>query len=372
MPGSCTQDGNPCAQDSNCCTRLCLDLGSGVKVCQPASGCRMTGDYCDKTQACCGGSPDALHPADNPYGVFCDTTGRDTNPPRNDSSTKDDFRCTNGTSCNPPGNICGGSGAVNASQNCCDGKKAVCKPDSNGVYRCFGGCPGDNCGACPTGYDANDPACCIQPGTGAANVCQFRDQCCNGAPCVPGVDSVLRCTAPPPSCKAMGATCLGETDTDCCSPNSCLYDDVAASFKCGVDTTACRADGDPLGCTTGADCCSKLCTGSPLECVSCLSNGTACTTNGQCCSSTCDLTSGTCVAPCQAPSGLCTADSDCCSGTVCVRDSPSAPSGTCGAPACAGESGACNGAMPCCDGTCVDGEFIVCTGLVSGCTCSPL
>jgi hypothetical protein len=221
MPGSCQQDGVPCDNDSNCCTRLCLDLGSGVKVCQPASGCRMTGDYCDRTQACCGGSPDALHPENDPYGVFCDTAGRNDTPPRNDSSTKDDFRCTGGTSCNPPGNICGGSGAVNASQNCCNGKKDVCKPDSNGIYRCFGGCPESGCtAACPSGYDANDPSCCIPPGTGSASVCQFRDQCCGGAPCVPGADGVLRCTADAPTCTPVGGICDGADDLACCAPAS--------------------------------------------------------------------------------------------------------------------------------------------------------
>ena len=162
----------------------------------------MTGDYCDRTEACCGGSPDAIHGGTNPYGVFCDTAGVQKSPPANDPSTKDDYTCTNGQACNPPGNICGGSGATNASQNCCDGKKTVCKPDANSIYRCFGGCPGNVCPAnCPTGYDANTPGCCIPPGTGADSVCQFRDQCCNFAPCVPGADGVLRCTLP--TCTAL-------------------------------------------------------------------------------------------------------------------------------------------------------------------------
>jgi hypothetical protein len=337
MPGACTQDGNPCAGSSNCCSRLCQDLGSGVKVCQPAAGCRMTGDYCDKTQACCGGSPDALHPLANPYGVFCDTTGKDLNAPRNDSSSQDDFRCTNGVSCNPPGNICGGSGATNASQNCCDGKKAVCKPDSNGIYRCFGG----GTTGCPTGYDASNPACCIPAQDPAAlttvSVCQFRDQCCGGAPCVPDANGVLHCTAVT-SCKAAGTTCAGVDDPSCCAPNSC-QEIGTGIFQCALDTQ-CKANG--LTCATGSDCCSH----------------------------TCDLETHTCVATCVGAGGSCTADGDCCTGSVC-NVPPGATSGTCGgSQSCAQAATACNEAMPCCTGAgeCLNGVD-PCFGLQEGCLC---
>ncbi|HVI75312.1 MAG TPA: hypothetical protein VM683_10060, partial [Anaeromyxobacteraceae bacterium] len=118
----------------------------------------MTGDYCDSTASCCGGSPDQINTSG--YGVACDPVKHD---------------CTNGQACNPPGNICGALGS-NASQNCCDGKKTVCKLDSSGIARCFGGCPNNNCSTtCPTGYDGANPQCCIEPG----QVCQFSDQCCN-------------------------------------------------------------------------------------------------------------------------------------------------------------------------------------------------
>ena len=45
----------------------------------------MTGGYCDKTQACCGGSPDAVNFGPKPYGVFCDTTSNNPDPPANDT-----------------------------------------------------------------------------------------------------------------------------------------------------------------------------------------------------------------------------------------------------------------------------------------------
>jgi hypothetical protein len=385
MPGACTQDGNPCSGSSNCCTRLCQDLGSGVAVCQPAAGCRMTGDYCDRTQACCGGSPDALHPIANPYGVFCDTAGRDNRPPRNDSSTKDDYRCTNGTSCNPPGNICGGSGAVNASQNCCDGKKAVCKPDSNGVYRCFGGCPNDDCSKCKTGYDPNDPACCIPAADPAnvttANVCQFSDQCCGGAPCVPdAVTGVLHCTRPPgPSCTPKGGECAGVDANTCCAPTTCQYDGSGATgYHCALDTTACAASG--AACAGDAACCSLLCRdgGTGPKCVACVPNALSCTAPGQCCSGICRIplgaTVGTCGAACQPDGGTCTQSGDCCTESVCNIPA-GATSGTCGpVQACAPNLyDACNDALPCCTGTCyadpAHNNFAPCPGPVSGCAC---
>jgi hypothetical protein len=37
-------------------------------------------------------------------------------------------------------------GSVNASQNCCEGMKDVCKLDSSGIPRCFGGGSGSRCG----------------------------------------------------------------------------------------------------------------------------------------------------------------------------------------------------------------------------------
>jgi hypothetical protein len=365
MPGACTQDGNPCAGSSNCCSRLCQDLGSGVKVCQPAAGCRMTGDYCDKTQACCGGSADGMHPVNNYYGVFCDTAGKRDYAPYNDPSSQDDFRCTNGTSCNPPGNICGGSGATNASQNCCDGKKAVCKPDSNGIYRCFGG----GSTSCPAGYDANDPACCIPAqdpvALTTASVCQFRDQCCNGAPCVPDVDGVLHCTAVT-TCKAAGTTCSGVDDPSCCAPNSC-QEIGTGIFQCAVDTTQCVATSG--ACNTSGECCSRECFQN--KCVACMPNDGACTADGQCCSGACDLDLHTCVASCVGNAGTCTTSADCCTGSVCDVP-PGATSGTCGGvQTCAPNGTTCTELMPCCTGQCLTAPDSVdpCFGLQEGCSC---
>jgi hypothetical protein len=315
--GGCNQDGNPCANASNCCTRLCVDMGAGVTVCKPSSGCRMTGDYCDQTEACCGGSPDLQRP--DGYKIFCDTLGKDPNPPRYDTSATDDFRCGGGTACNPPGNICGAAGDP-ASQNCCNGKKAVCKRDSQGIARCFGGCPNDDCTTCPNGYGWQyDPPCCIgtDPGVGgSANVCQFRDQCCGGVPCVPDATGVLRCTAP--TCTALHGACAGADDGSCCVGTSCEFNGTTGSFTCEVPVS-CTVNG--LACNVASDCCSNNCTG------------------------------GVCAPPCANTGGTCTLD-ECCSGLYCFKDPPNASSGVCNPVAsCASHGSACDAALPCCPET---------------------
>ena len=82
-PGGCTQDGVPCDNDSNCCTRKCVDLGSGTKVCQPAGGCRMTGNYRDSDDACC----NINHLVATSQAIHCEP---------------DNQTCDNGGACNPP------------------------------------------------------------------------------------------------------------------------------------------------------------------------------------------------------------------------------------------------------------------------------
>jgi hypothetical protein len=161
-------------------------------------------------------------PGDRPGG------SKNPNPPEFDTSSKNERTCTNGTSCNPPGNICGAFGE-NASQNCCvpgdfnGSGKIVCKRDMNDIPRCFGSPAGGGTGTvCPDGYDALNPLCCIQPG----NVCQFRDQCCGGTPdmpgtpCVPDASGVLRCAEPSTSCDPRGTVC-NPSSANCCEGTTC-------------------------------------------------------------------------------------------------------------------------------------------------------
>lgn len=337
-PGGCVQGGNPCTSASNCCTRLCKDMGTGVKVCAPGGGCRMTGEYCDDTEACCGGS--------GGFGVFCDAAERAPAWNPEDSSSQDDNRCSNGQSCNPPGNICGDI----ASQNCCNGKKDVCKADLNGILRCFGG----QSAGCPAGHDGANPSCCIPQG----QICQFRDQCCGFAPCVPDGAGVLRCS-PASACKPNAATCSGTSDTSCCEGLSCV--NGGGGFRCTPPppTGACTPAGGTCG-GDGPDCCAGACVEG--SCVECAPLGNACSADAQCCSGTCDA--GFCRTPCvDLVGGSCTVDADCCSALRCDVP-PGETGGTCQArtttPSCAPTRGACSASTPCCDSaeTCVGGSCV--------------
>jgi hypothetical protein len=343
--GGCGLDGYPCSTDSGCCTRSCVDLGTGAKVCQPSPGCRLNGNYCDSTASCC--NVNNLVPSSQ--WIACDPV---------------DHVCDNGGSCNPPGDICGLG--VNASQNCCFGKKDVCKYDSAGIPRCFGGCPETGCTEpCPTGWDANDPQCCIQPG----EICQFRDQCCGSTPCVPGTDGILRC-AETSTCMPQGSICSDApapsgsytpAQGPCCEGTLCRYIDEIG-WACAAaqpPPTGCATSGESCG-GSNPPCCIGTCNAGTCG-ADCAPNGTACSGAAQCCSGVCDA--GFCRAACLPEAGACTATSDCCAGLACEIPS-GATSGTCqgeSGPTCAATAQSCVvGVMPCCSAsdTCEGG---VCT-----------
>ncbi|HEX8823723.1 MAG TPA: hypothetical protein VF794_27625 [Archangium sp.] len=353
--GGCTQDGNPCTGGSGCCSRTCVDLGYGTTVCQPVGGCKLTGNYCTNNGICCGSI--------EPSNVTCD-----------------EGRCDNGTSCNGTGNICGegklpdgGVLKINASQNCCDGQKAVCKVDSSGVPRCFGG---GGVAGCPDGYDRNDANCCIKGG----NSCQFTDQCCNGTLCLPDLSGALKCQAPSgggttsdggtsgPTCSPVGTRCDTDAGSPCCAGTECR----ATSEL----TKACQsiynppppppADGGTGGTTdAGTGGTTDAGTGGGT----CSANDATCSLASQCCSGIC--TSGKCAAPavCQSQSGLCTTNADCCSGLRC--DVPLGSNvGTCEPGSTCSSSGqACSATTGCCSGlSCRNSAGGACDG-TTACTC---
>jgi hypothetical protein len=332
--GGCLQGGNPCPNGgTNCCSRVCVDVGAGVPVCQLAGGCRLTGEWCVGDDHCCGGGA-------NPNGsVICEGAPLG--------------RCDNGQSCNPVGNICGapvlpGGGSVNASQNCCDGRKEVCKLDSSGIPRCFGGCPNDVCPMeCPTGYDPNDPSCCIPTG----EECQFRDQCCNFAPCVPNANGILVCGAQP-DCVIVGEECTPGAPpgaNGCCEGTTCAESSTPGIFVCNpgmLDPGGNRDGGVNDGPVADAGDVGPRDTGI----APCAPNGATCGSADQCCSGICD--NGICGAPqqCQPQSAVCTSSADCCAGLTC--DVPVGQSmGTCEPGAQCGATGqACTPASACCSG----------------------
>jgi hypothetical protein len=382
--GGCTQDGVPCTNDSNCCTRKCVDLGSGTKVCQPAGGCRMTGSYCDSTDACCGGTNEqSPGTQESTYGVFCDGPSASGTAPEFDSSSKNDRTCSNGQSCNPPGNICGAFGD-NASQNCCvpgnfnGSGKIVCKLDTNDIPRCFGSPPGGGTGTpCPTGYDWSNPECCRPIG----EVCQIREQCCDLAPCVPDAEGVLRCTQAAAVCNPRGAECGAGIETPCCAGTTCqsagdlgyfCTDDQGNNGQCVITGG---------GCTANTDCCSRSCSGGVCSppAPPCQGETASCTVNADCCSGlSCDIapgaTSGFCKSPTSGPtcseSGqACTMGSDCCN----------APNEECVEGVCALPPPLCGGLTHSCsvDGDCCEGLYcnetsecaeLVCAATGSSCT----
>ena len=348
--GGCLQGGNPCPNGgTNCCSRVCVDVGAGVPVCQFAGGCHLTGEWCVSDDQCCGGGV-------NPNGsVICQDAPLG--------------RCDNGQACNGVGNICGapvlpGGGSINASQNCCDGKKEVCKLDSSGIPRCFGGCPNDVCPMeCPTGYDPNDPNCCIPTGM----ECQFRDQCCNYAPCVPNANGVLVC-GEAPNCVVVGGECTPGAPPGpdgCCDGTMCTESSTPGVYVCSPDIVVPGGEDDG-GVPNNND------GGPPPDTgiAPCAANGAVCTDPAECCSGICD--NGMCGVPqqCQPENAACTAAADCCAGLQC-NVPVGQTSGTCEQGATCNATGqACSPTSACCQALICrnTGTQIPCDG-TTACVC---
>jgi hypothetical protein len=345
--GGCDQAGEPCNGGTNCCSRICIDPGSGVTVCQAAEGCRLTGTWCTEEQSCCGGGT-------NPNGtVQCRGA---------DAGSMTTGRCDEGNACNPVGNICGkahlpdgGILSINAPESCCNGHwngqntvpgDDVCKLDGSGIPRCFGGVSG----SCPSGY-TGQAGCCIAAG----NECQFKDQCCGGAPCVPGPNGKLVCTVG--TCKTVGTAC--SSSTECCSGTDCRPTET------GVN--ACQTTPPPTDAGTPD-------AGTPDAGV-CQANGTTCTSNTDCCSDRCfgDGQNKTCQAPvtCQPQGSVCTSTADCCTGYSCSIP-PGSTSGTCQSSTCTGAGQACSANDQCCTGLyCLDPTNYYCSG-TGDCACKAI
>jgi hypothetical protein len=162
-----------------------------VNVCQPASGCHVTGDLCRRDEDCCGGdSTSGLPGAGN---VICDIE---------DGSTIG--ICRNPMSCNPQGNVCHYQNYTcsisSARANCCGALGASrdgCQIDALGVPRCNG--LGDDCRV-------------------TGDTCASQADCCNAAPCVPDNQGVLRCGGP--GCVMRGGSCT--INGDCCPGSLCI------------------------------------------------------------------------------------------------------------------------------------------------------
>jgi hypothetical protein len=277
-PAFCTGvDGVLCGSCGDCCSRLCAPFGpTGVKICQPANGCHVTGDLCRRNQDCCGGTIDDTLPG---YGnVICDVPeGADIGLCRNPSNGPGP-----GGACNPQGNVCHYKDYVcdisSARANCCGGlgaKGGVCQLDPLGIPRCNG--LGDTCRE-------------------AGDTCASTDDCCDNKPCVPDTDGVLRCGSG--VCEKSGGSCT--INADCCPGSVCLRPPGSTIGTCG--------GGDPGGGGSGGSGGSSSTGGTTGSAGTSGSGGTT-GTGG----------SGGTPTTCSQYGQLCTSGGDCCNAVPCTN-----------------------------------------------------
>jgi hypothetical protein len=199
---------------------------TGVKICQPAEGCRVDGDTCRKPSDCCGAAGTML-PGDG--NVMC--LGDHGSLPNMQDAIG---ICRNPTGCNPEGDTCHylnyACGNSSKRNDCCGapGNSGVCKLDALGVPRCYG--LGTSCQM-------------------AGQTCASALDCCNGVPCVPDMNGVLHCGGM--MCQGMNGSC--SNDSDCCNGTTCVFQPGQTYGTCG-GTSTCSGLGQP--CSSTMMCCA--------------------------------------------------------------------------------------------------------------------
>jgi hypothetical protein len=235
MPGStnCSAgiDGTVCSGCGDCCSRLCeVYAPTGVKICQPAEGCRVDGDLCYQDADCCGAAGTGL-PGDG------HVTCLKVNP------TDATGICRNPNACNPEGDVCHYKNYQtcdnsSARNDCCGGlgNSGVCQLDALGVPRCYG--LGSGCQM-------------------AGSACAFSGDCCDGSPCVPDGSGNFHCGSG--TCVNAGGTCTNSAD--CCNGTTCIFQTGMTTGTCGGTGSGsapnCANDGQ--GCMQNSDCCNMDC-----------------------------------------------------------------------------------------------------------------
>ena len=278
----CTLASPPAVCGGKCCSKSCAPYGpTGVPVCQPESGCRVTDSICSKDADCCGalGAPGSTKggPGGQPADVHCTIAAGATVG-----------RCDNGSSCVGAGNVCKLNG-ISCSQRttCCAGNSQqfpTCKQDALGIPRC----------TAESNYD-----CAVSGPPPAGTGCASSADCC-GTPCVPnpaGGQPAFIC-APPGSCVPSGGTC--SSTADCCAGLPCA---IAPGTVKGICGGTVLADGGvsttpPPGSDGGvvqppAD--GGIDAAAPPPPI-CALYGQVCAVAGDCCSSV-PCTNGTCHYP---------------------------------------------------------------------------
>ncbi|MDI3289348.1 hypothetical protein [Polyangium sp. 15x6] len=271
----CTDVGNSCGIDADCCTNQCW-----WGTCQ----CVATTDWgCTKDADCCNGgacyitAPATIGTCRLPDGAPC-THGDGESESCNSHVCWDGVcatcaltqsacggdndccqgDCRSGGCCQPPGGACG------SDDDCCVGTTGYCYQGAcHCIYIGDWGCDKDSdcCAADVDGTICNtNGKCCIPEGMPAIG----ESGCCTT-----GIRNGLCAT-----CKE-GGSCT--QDSDCCS-NSCIN---GACHEC---VGAGRAD-----CTQDADCCGNDCRSDGFCCAL---KYMGCGTNSDCCSNSC--VNGTC------------------------------------------------------------------------------
>jgi hypothetical protein len=181
--------------------------------------------------------------------------------------------CSNPSGNDPEGDTCGLTpGARNSCCGCASPKVQCCKPDLNGVDRCYGT---PAVGNCPTGYTGQAP-CCIATG----GACTFSAECCNFEPCLPDPKTgMLTCGA---TCSDQGQVCT--STADCCGGKNltCQIPPGSLSGTCELPAVTVDAGvGQPdagLSCSNSGQKCSttqSCCAGLNLDCEQ-ASTGNSC------------------------------------------------------------------------------------------------
>ena len=274
-PAYCTKvDGQLCSGCGDCCSRLCAPGPSGIDICQPASGCHVTGDLCLKDTDCCGGDKTSGLPGAG--NGNCDIQagakiGICTNPVNGGKNA-----------CNPEGNVCHyladaqyACTSSSARSDCCGPltpKAQMCKLDHLGVPRCFAG--GD----------------CTKTG----GVCAAAEDCCNNAPCVPDAAGALHCASA--ACVPTGGGCT--INGDCCPGGLCNRPAGSTVGTCATTTGGGGGRGGGTnsgGASNGGSGGTTPTAGTGGAPSTCSLYGQICTVDSDCCNNV-PCTAGQCVA----------------------------------------------------------------------------
>jgi hypothetical protein len=212
---TCSVDGLLCSGCTGCCSSFCGPYGTSASmICQPASGCHVQGDLCQKDSDCCGGDATLIGKLPGAGLVKCvplpNVKGLGTCSDPNPNNCPSGKAC--GSACVPEGDVChykdnGGCPSNSIRNDCCDatGNKGMCKLDALGIPRCYG----------------------ISECVKAGGDCASSADCCNNLPCIPDSAGHLKCNL---ACIPQSGICT--TTADCCTGLPCVVPPGALAGTC--------------------------------------------------------------------------------------------------------------------------------------------